>query len=74
MRCNGSQTTSIAVNGEVVAGASGAPATETAGAAFEAILTSLAMNPLTDGLGPMGAFFGDALARAALLRSSDGAA
>jgi hypothetical protein len=67
MRCNASPTTSTAADPASAAPQSGAARPDET-AVFTAMLASSIAEPLTKSLGPLGAVFGDALARAAIGR------
>jgi hypothetical protein len=72
MKCNGSQTTSTAAEGTSAAGGSkcarAAADGDTEVAAFQALLMSSLMKPLSDALGPMGSLVLDSVARTAILK------
>jgi hypothetical protein len=69
MRFNASPITSTAA-ADLRAPERDARAERQAVASFEAILGATLMKPVAEAMGPMGAFFGDALARAALQRAA----
>jgi hypothetical protein len=68
MRCNASPTTSTAAP-DPAAVARETSEQDRVVESFEAIVGAMLMKPVAEAMGPMGAFFGDAVARAALERS-----
>ena len=69
MRCSESPTTSTAPSAAVFERTTREE--ELSVESFQAILGAIVMKPIAEGMGPMGAFFGDAIARAALERTTD---
>jgi hypothetical protein len=70
MRFNASPTISIA-GAKPAAALRVSSDQERAAESFGAILAAIVMKPVAEAMGPMGAFFGDAVARAGLERAVD---
>ena len=71
MKCNASPTTSTAVDAAPASAGSDEAAEREATKAFEGLVTSMIVKPISDSMGPMGGLFGDIVARAAIARNGD---